>query len=110
MVNPIAMYKLNAGQDYSALRGINFYLLWEATDESSGDFVFRLWFKSVSGYGEAEPTTVTYDNGTGPTTPTVDTNKVEEKKDEGTARPNTNDVDPDKGPTECIGACPGGDS
>jgi hypothetical protein len=51
LVNPIAMYELRAGQDYTALKGINFYLLWMSTDESSGDFVFRIWYKSVSGYG-----------------------------------------------------------
>ena len=61
LVNPIAMYELKSGQDYTALKGINFYLLWTSTAESSGDFVFRIWYKSVSGYGEVAPTTVTYE-------------------------------------------------
>lgn len=59
--NPIAMYTLSKGQDYTALRGINFYLLFESTDESSGDFVFRIWFNRVGGFGEVEPTEVTYE-------------------------------------------------
>lgn len=42
--NPIAMYQLSKGQDYTALRGINFYLLFISEEESSGDFVFRIWF------------------------------------------------------------------
>lgn len=31
MVNPVAMYRPKAGQNYTALKGINFYLLWQAT-------------------------------------------------------------------------------
>ena len=59
--NPIAMYQLNKGQDYTALRGINFYLLFISEEESSGDFVFRIWFNQVNGYGKEEPTEVTYE-------------------------------------------------
>lgn len=55
------MYSLSKGQDYTALRGINFYLLFVSTEESSGDFVFRIWFNRVGGYGEVEPDVVTYE-------------------------------------------------
>jgi len=60
--NPIAMYKLNKGQDYTALRGINFYLLFISNDETSGDFVFRIWFNMVSGAGEQAPEEVTWES------------------------------------------------
>ena len=61
LVNPLSMYRVNAGQDYTAPKGINFYLLWQATAESSGDFVFRIWYKSVNGYGEKAPTVVNFE-------------------------------------------------
>ena len=61
LTNPLAMYKLIIGQDYSALKDINFFLLLRATEESSGDFVFRIWFKNTSGNGEQTPTVVTYE-------------------------------------------------
>ena len=28
LANPVAMYEIKAGQDYTALKDINFYLLW----------------------------------------------------------------------------------
>jgi len=59
---PIALYTLKAGQDYTALKGINFFLLWTSNEKSSGDFVFRIWYKSVSGYGKTTPTVVTYED------------------------------------------------
>jgi len=59
--NPIAMYTLNIGQDYTALRGINFFLLFISTDESSGDFVFKIWFNSVAGFGKEAPTSISYE-------------------------------------------------
>ena len=59
--NPIALYRLSVGQSYTALKGINFYLLFMATDETSGDFAFKIWYNNVSGYGESEPTVVTYE-------------------------------------------------
>ena len=59
--NPIAMYQLNKGQDYTALRGINFYLLFISNSESSGDFVFRIWFNSVNGLGKEDPKEVTWE-------------------------------------------------
>ena len=60
--NPIAMYTLNIGQDYTALRGINFFLLFISTEESSGDFVFSIRFNKVSGTGVSEPTSVSFEN------------------------------------------------
>ena len=59
--NPIALYRLSVGQSYTALKGINFYLLFMATDETSGDFAFKIWYNNVSGYGESEPSVVTYE-------------------------------------------------
>ena len=59
--NPIALYRLSIGQSYTALKGINFYILFQATEETSGDFAFKIWYNNVSGYGESEPTTVTYE-------------------------------------------------
>ena len=58
--NPLAMYRMSPGQSYTALRGINFYLLLQAHEESSGDFVFKVWYKNVSGWGEQTPTKVTW--------------------------------------------------
>jgi len=49
LANPMALYKLKVGQSYTALKGINFYILFEALEESSGDFVFKIWYNSVSG-------------------------------------------------------------
>ena len=63
LANPIALYNMAIGQNYTGLKGINFYVLFSATEESSGDFVFRLWYKSASGGGEITPTTVTWDEG-----------------------------------------------
>ena len=61
LTNPIALYNMAIGQNYSGLKGINFYVLFSATDDFvSGDFVFRLWYKSASGDGEITPTTVTW--------------------------------------------------
>ena len=54
--NPKAMYKVKVGQTFTALKGFNFYLLFEALDETSGDFAFKIWHNNVSGYGESEPT------------------------------------------------------
>ena len=60
--NPVAMYTLKIGQEYTALKGINFYLMFLALEETSGDFVFRIWYNNVSGYGEAAPTKVTFED------------------------------------------------
>ena len=61
LANPLAMYSLDVGQSYTALKGINFYLLFEATEETSGDFAFAIWYNSVTGYGQIEPEKVTYE-------------------------------------------------
>lgn len=55
----MAMYELSPGQTYTAPRGINFYLLFIAEEEVSGDFVFTIWFNPVSGYGEYTPQVAT---------------------------------------------------
>jgi len=60
--NPVAMYTLKIGQEYTALKGINFYLMFLALEETSGDFVFRIWYNNVSGFGEAAPTKVTFED------------------------------------------------
>jgi hypothetical protein len=36
---------------------MNFFLLFEATDIYSGEFVFTIWYKGIPGRGEAQPTT-----------------------------------------------------
>jgi len=52
LLDPIAQYSINAGADFSATKGVNFFLLFESTHISSGDFVFKIWYKSVSGSGK----------------------------------------------------------
>ena len=92
--NPFAMYRLSVGQSYTALKGINFYLLFIATDETSGDFAFTISYNSVSGYGEAEPTVVTQEtNPRDPNSNSEEEEKEEEKTDE---TPETDDQNKDE--------------
>ena len=51
LLDPIAMYSLDEGHNFSATKDINFFLLFEATNISSGDFVFKIWYNNVSGSG-----------------------------------------------------------
>ena len=62
--NPYAMYTLQRGQEYTALRGIDFFLLFIATETSSGDFIFSIWYEGFAGFGEEDPGTVTQEDGT----------------------------------------------
>jgi hypothetical protein len=49
---PDAMYEdVGAGTVFTGVAGVNFWLLFEATDRSSGEFVFTLWFKETMGDG-----------------------------------------------------------
>ena len=61
LTNPMAFYQINKGADYTALRGINLYLLFIATEENSGDFAFRIKYNAVNGPGKTEPTEVTWE-------------------------------------------------
>ena len=78
--NPLAMYNLSVGQSYTALKNINFYLLFQATEESSGDFAFKIWFNSVNGYGKVEPTKVTYEEDPRNPSKAVEEEPVEEEE------------------------------
>jgi hypothetical protein len=50
---PDAMYEdVGAGTVFTGTAGVNFWLLFEATSQSSGEFVFTLWFKETSGEGQ----------------------------------------------------------
>lgn len=49
---PKAMYQLAAGQTYTVSRNQNFYLLFEALEIYSGEFVFSIWYNGVPGQGE----------------------------------------------------------
>ena len=52
LLDPIAMYSLDEGHNFSATKGVNMFLLFEALSISSGDFVFKIWYNSVSGSGK----------------------------------------------------------
>ena len=90
LANPIAMYTLDKGQDYTALKDINFYLLFIATQESSGDFVFKIWFQGTSGSGEKIPTEVTYEKD--PRNPDKNDPETTEEED---PEPDTVEEDPE---------------
>ena len=61
LTTPISYYEISTGQDYSALSGSNFFLLFTATDAgSSGDFAFKIWFQGTDGEGVETPTEVTF--------------------------------------------------
>ena len=91
--NPIALYRLAVGQSYTALKGINFYILFEATEETSGDFAFKIWYNNVSGYGESEPTVVTYEEDPrNPSDPDPEPEPEPEKPDETTDIPDKPDT------------------
>ena len=53
--DPKFMYNMKAGQIYTATQHINFYLLFESTAMTSGDFVFTIWFNDVAGEGKRQP-------------------------------------------------------
>lgn len=105
---------------------MNFYILFESLEETSGDFAFKIWYNNVSGFGEAEPTKVTYEEDPrDPSTVTPDpveeetttdttdpTDTTDETTDTTDATDNTNtgeatnsggDIDPDDNETETIG-------
>ena len=47
------MYEtVGAGTTFTGTAGINFWLLFEATKQTSGEFVFTLWFKETAGEGQ----------------------------------------------------------
>ena len=51
LLDPIAQYTIYPGADFTATKGVNFFLLFESLHISSGDFVFKIWYKNVSGSG-----------------------------------------------------------
>ena len=61
LFNPVSMYQLEIGQTYTALKGTNFYLLFQATTESRGKFIFSLWHQTTDGIGERESNIITYE-------------------------------------------------
>ena len=61
LFDPLAMYRLEAGQTYTATKGLNFYLLFQATMEKRGKFVFSLWHQATPGIGERESKIITYE-------------------------------------------------
>ena len=61
MTNPIAFYQIHKGQDYTAWRGINFYLIFIATEDNSGEFTFGVKYYNVNGPGKEVPTEVTWE-------------------------------------------------
>ena len=63
LLDPIAMYQLDEGHNFSATKGVNFFLLFEALSISSGDFVFKIWYNKVSGSGKNQPSTPDYPPG-----------------------------------------------
>ena len=50
---PTTMYSDNiaAGMTFTATKGVNFWITFEATQVTSGQFVFTVWFKHVAGAG-----------------------------------------------------------
>ena len=59
--DPIEMYEMEIGQVFSATKGINFYLLFQATSESRGKFIFSLWQSTTPGIGERESSIVSFE-------------------------------------------------
>ena len=51
-----ARYLVGAGQTFTATKGTSFYLLFESTSTSRGEFAFTTWFTRVDGYSKPEPT------------------------------------------------------
>ena len=43
LYKPEIMYRLDIGQTFTARKGLNFYLLWQATTENRGQFAFSIW-------------------------------------------------------------------
>ena len=68
LVNLVRSQTVRAGQTFSATKGNNLYLSFLALSSSSGDFVFRIWYKEIPGTGEKMQERVTKD------TEFVDTN------------------------------------
>lgn len=62
LYNPISMYRLEVGQTYTATKGLNFYLLFQATEELRGKFAFSLWHQSTPGIGERASNVITYED------------------------------------------------
>jgi len=60
LVDAVSLSKVRSGQTYSATKGINFYISFRALSTNSGDFVFKIWYKEVSGSGERATQIVTF--------------------------------------------------
>ena len=43
------------------MKGLNFYLLWQATTENRGRFAFSIWHQATPGIGERASNIVTYE-------------------------------------------------
>jgi hypothetical protein len=52
---PQIMYSMQAGQVYTATQNVNFYILFKSTSQTSGKFVFTIWFKTLPGSGAVQP-------------------------------------------------------
>jgi hypothetical protein len=43
--------QVGAGTTFTGVAGINFWILFEATKQTSGEFVFSIWFNETPGAG-----------------------------------------------------------
>lgn len=63
LLKPDSLYQITPGHDFSAQKGTDLYLLFESLSISSGDFVFKVWYKKVEGRGRSQPRVVDYPPG-----------------------------------------------
>ena len=63
LLDPTALYQVDLGHDFSATKGVNIFLLFESLTVSSGGFVFKIWYNSVSGSGRSQPSRADYPPG-----------------------------------------------
>ena len=86
LLNPSSMYEIDEGHDFTATKGINFFLLFEALSISSGDFVFKVWYNKLDGSDRSQPSRPDYPPGwVDPNNPNnfiEEEEKEEEVKDE----------------------------
>jgi hypothetical protein len=75
MSNLKAKYDLQAGQTFTATRGMSLFLLMEATSTNRGEFVFTIWLQEVAGLAVAQPATWTPD-------PKIEEEKIPEPEPE----------------------------
>lgn len=80
LLDPIALYQVDLGHDFSATKGVNIFLLFESLTVSSGGFVFKIWYNSVPGSGRSQPSRPDYPPGW--VDPNDVTNFIPEEKDE----------------------------